>query len=251
MLEADLQLKKDTALATSPKTPQGKLYWDRLYSKAQELFSSQEIEIPTLIRPWITPGEIILRETPNSVYIYKATLKVILEEDYLKANKNLPDSSESIYQFSDLRLKTLNQYSSQLLKELILPKLTLLVNSSKKYAALRQAYYSLILAQWFKQRNSHNKDNPYFTLFDSYNLVGLNSKHPYLKDTYFKEYQKSFKQGEYNLQETIYTLYGQTIRNYFTGGMKLSLTIPTSPTAENTVVSSNDITSIGSFRKNR
>ena len=34
LLEADLQLKKDTAGATSPQTAEGKQYWDKLYKKA-------------------------------------------------------------------------------------------------------------------------------------------------------------------------------------------------------------------------
>ncbi len=51
MLEADLQLKKDTALATSPETPEGRDYWNKLYKKAEELFGYENITIPTL-----TPG---------------------------------------------------------------------------------------------------------------------------------------------------------------------------------------------------
>ncbi|MCK9595542.1 MAG: hypothetical protein M0R35_07720, partial [Candidatus Omnitrophica bacterium] len=39
------------------------------------------------------------------------------------------------------------------------------------------------------------------------------------KDAYFKAYQKSFKDGEYNIQETRNTVYGQTIRSYFSGGI--------------------------------
>ncbi len=46
LLEADLQLKKDTAQATSPQTPEGKEYWDKLYKKAGELFGSENINIP-------------------------------------------------------------------------------------------------------------------------------------------------------------------------------------------------------------
>ena len=61
MLEADLKLKQDTALFTSPQTPQGKEYWSKLYKKAGELFGTENITIPTLTRPWIVPGEIILR----------------------------------------------------------------------------------------------------------------------------------------------------------------------------------------------
>lgn len=55
LLEADLQLKKDTASFTSPQTPEGKTYWDKLYQKAEELFGNENISIPTLTRPWIVP----------------------------------------------------------------------------------------------------------------------------------------------------------------------------------------------------
>ena len=56
LLEADLQLKKDTASFTSPQTPEGKAYWDKLYKKAGELFGTENITIPTITRPWIVPG---------------------------------------------------------------------------------------------------------------------------------------------------------------------------------------------------
>ena len=91
-LEADLQLKKDTSSLTSPQSKEGKAYWDKLYKKAGELFGTENITIPTITRPWIVPGEIIVRESKDSgstslttsAYIYKAVLKVMLEEDYLK-----------------------------------------------------------------------------------------------------------------------------------------------------------------------
>ncbi|MBI4981996.1 MAG: hypothetical protein HZC15_02445, partial [Candidatus Omnitrophica bacterium] len=68
LLEADLQLKKDTAQFTSPQSIEGKEYWSKLYKKAEELFGTDTITIPTLTRPWIVPGEIIIRETDPSVY---------------------------------------------------------------------------------------------------------------------------------------------------------------------------------------
>ncbi|MFH0762488.1 MAG: hypothetical protein V1925_01190, partial [Candidatus Omnitrophota bacterium] len=97
MLEADLQLKKDTAQLTSPSTSEGRIYWDKLYKKAEQLYGNEVTSIPTLTRPWIVPGEIIIRETRDerrgmnavpSAYIYKATLKVMLEEDYLKGQRS-------------------------------------------------------------------------------------------------------------------------------------------------------------------
>ncbi|MFH0763065.1 MAG: hypothetical protein V1925_04165, partial [Candidatus Omnitrophota bacterium] len=88
LLEADLQLKKDTAHFTSPQTAEGKAYWDKLYQKAGELFGSENITIPALVRPWIVPGEVIIRETQGSAYVYKGILKVMLEEDHLKGQRS-------------------------------------------------------------------------------------------------------------------------------------------------------------------
>src|SRR3989339_226730 len=228
LLEADLQLKKDTASRTSPQTPEGKAYWDKLYKKAGELFGTENITIPTLTRPWIVPGEIIVREGQDSAYIYKATLKVMLEEDYLKSPSHKVTKSPANleqYSFKDVRLQELNEYSTQLIKELIIPKLTYQVNTAKRYAPLRQVYYSLILAQWFKQvtksqgHQSPEQNNPYIKRIDSGDLTNLVSKEPYDKQDYFQQYQKSFKDGEYNLTKPTYTPYGQSIRRYMSGGM--------------------------------
>ncbi|MDD5431601.1 MAG: hypothetical protein PHO70_01240 [Candidatus Omnitrophica bacterium] len=217
LLEADLQLKKDTAHLTSPETPIGREYWNKLYQKAGELFGSDNLTIPTLCRPWIVPGEIVLRETKDNAYIYKATLKVMLEEDHLK--------NSLVYDFNDERQKELNTYASSLMRESILPELTKAVNTEKKYAPLRQVYYSLILARWFKAR-FNGKNGKYCSLIDRKNLDGLVSKEPWSKDTYFNEYVKSFKDGEYNLKEAVNTVYGQVIRTYFSGGIDLAATLP-------------------------
>jgi hypothetical protein len=222
MLETDLQLKKDTAKATSPETPEGRKYWDSLYKKAEELFGYENVTIPTLTRPWIVPGEIIIRETTDSAYIYKATLKVMLEQDYLK--------DSATYNFKDPRLKALNEYSSQLIRELIIPKLTKEVNSSKRYASLRQVYYSLIMAQWFKAR-FRNKPWTCSQAIDHKNLTNLTSKISWTKTTYFQDYQKSFKDGEYNIQEPRSAPFGQVIRSYFSGGQVLNTGVMASPGA--------------------
>jgi len=216
LLEADVRLKKDLALATSPDTQEGKEYWDKLYHKAEELFGSQQVTIPTLTRPWIVPGEIILRQTKPSasnqypsVYIYKATLKVMLEEDYLNGSQQ--------YAFSDPRMKALNRYASQLLKERIIPHLTRSVNSSQEYASLRQLYYSLILAKWCKAAFS-NRENPYARLTAASAQGQMYSSQPWDKQTYFLQYQKSFRDGEYQVKRPAYSNAGQVIRTYTSGG---------------------------------
>ncbi|MFA6217465.1 MAG: hypothetical protein WDL87_07435 [Candidatus Omnitrophota bacterium] len=229
LLEADLQLKKDTAQFTSPETPEGKEYWDKLYKKAEELLGSDNITIPTLTRPWIVPNEIIIREANDNAYIYKATLKVMLEQDYLKGS--------AVYNFEDDRLKALNEYASQLIRERIIPKITKDVNTAKRYAPLRQVYYSLIMAQWFKAR-FYGKGGLYSWMIDKKNLNGLTSQTPWSKTTYFKEYQRSFKDGEYNIKIPVSTPMGQSIRSYFSGGMNLTDFQVPFPGASSFVVSS-------------
>ena len=213
-LEADVQLKKDTASLTTPDSPLGKLYWDKLYERANQIYGTQNVNIPTLTRPWIVPGEIIIREAEgNSAYIYKATLKVLLEQDHLKESAN--------YNFEDNRAKELNEYSSQLIREFILPELVKKVNNDKNYAALRQVYYSLILARWFKSR-FYGKGGLYASYINKSNLQGLTSKETWSKNTYFEQYQTSFKNGEYNLKTNINALSGPSIRSYFSGGLEFS-----------------------------
>jgi len=228
MLEADLQLKKDTAAMTSPATPQGREYWDKLYKKVEEIYGYDAVTIPTLTRPWIIPGEIIVRESKDSAYVYKATLKVMLEQDYLK--------DSATYNFKDERSKALNEYSSQLIRELIIPKLTKEVNSSKRYAPLRQVYYSLILSRWFKLRFT-GKTGTYASLINSRNLTNLTSQEPWTKTTYFKQYQKSFQDGEYNIKEPVYTPTGQIIRSYFSGGINVA---SSAINTQNGIILSND-----------
>jgi hypothetical protein len=223
-LEADVQLKKDTALFTSPETPVGKEYWDRLYAKAGEIFGQENISIPTLTRPWIVPGEIIIRYTDSSAYLYKATLKVMLEQDYLSSEGGVvrgEGKGLEIYAFKDPRLKELNEYSSELIRELVIPLITKEVNTSQRYVELRQVYYSLVLAQWYK-RFFAGSDTAYGKLIDSADLNGLYSSESWSKNTYFEQYQESFTKGEYNLKAPARSLSAQTIRSYFSGGVAVT-----------------------------
>lgn len=220
-LSADVQLKKDLAMLTSPQTVQGKEYWNKLYQKADELFGRENVKIPTLVRPWIVPGEVIMRGTRESAYIYKANLKVMLESDYLKNSQT--------FDFKDSRFKALNDYAAELVREMFIPQLTKEVNNSKKYSDLRKVFYSLILAQYFKEEFSANQKSSYSRMINSNNLNGLISKSNWSKDEYFQAYQKSFKEGEYNIKEAVN---GNRIKMYVSGGINFENII-----RESTVIS--------------
>ncbi|MBI4708181.1 MAG: M48 family metalloprotease, partial [Candidatus Omnitrophica bacterium] len=155
----------------------------------------------------------------------------------------VPGSTD--YSFTDPRLKELNSYSTELLKELIIPKLTKEVNSSKRYASLRQVYYSLIFAQWFKARFKQQGLSPKGTvpdLIDSKNLSNLTSKTPWNKQDYFNQYQQSFTKGEYNTKETVYTPSGQVIRSYMSGGVALQQITSSAIQSNNNILPVTDYT---------
>jgi len=60
------------------------------------------------------------------------------------------------------------------------------------------------------------------SLIDSQNIANLTSKEDWSKTTYFDAYRKSFAEGEYNIQEPVYTPTGQAIRSYMSGGEMLA-----------------------------
>ncbi|MGE5308214.1 MAG: hypothetical protein ACM3OC_03945, partial [Deltaproteobacteria bacterium] len=207
MLEADVQLKKDLAAATSPATPDGRKYWERLYRKAAELYGAQtEVSIPTLARPWIVPDEVILKQGREGVYIYKARLKVMLESDYLKGR--------DAYRFTDERQKELNEYASGLIKESIIPRLSREVNLSRRYAPLRQVFYSLILAQWIKRAFAGSPQ-----LKELVSSIIVPKEQGWSKRAYYEAYRRSFREGEYNIREQEATGSTAVIRTYSSGGI--------------------------------
>lgn len=139
---------------------------------------------------------------------------MMLEQDYLK--------DSTVYNFSDDRSRQLNEYSANLIRELILPELTKIVNSDKRYAQLRQVYHSLILAQWFKSHFNSGTSQKYGRLIDSRNLERLVSRSDWSARTYFEQYKKSFQKGEYNIKEAHFGITGKSMRSYFSGGIKMS-----------------------------
>ncbi|MDD5115891.1 MAG: hypothetical protein PHW98_02355 [Candidatus Omnitrophica bacterium] len=212
LLEADLELKKDLAHATFPSTPEGKEYWDKIYGKIEEIYGPGIRNTRTCIdtRIWVVPGETIICEDENSAYIYKARLDVVTETEYLRDKR----TGKNI----DRRIKIINDYSSRLMKDIILPKIRKEINTGSKYAPLRQAYYSLILAQWFKHK-FYGAGGLYPYLINRRNLTGLTSKEKWSKDTYFKEYQKSYLGREYDLEVSVFDLSGKSVRTYSSGGI--------------------------------
>ncbi|MEK6733435.1 MAG: hypothetical protein AABY55_07395, partial [Candidatus Omnitrophota bacterium] len=133
--------------------------------------------------------------------------------------------------------ETFRLISEQLMKEIIIPAITKDINEDQRYAPLRQVYYSLILAEWYKRKvnrlaseptNRHTDKpahrptgtpaNPYTPYINSGITAGLESSAPWSKDALFQEYLKSYTQGEYSIKDTIFGLK----RMYFSGGIVMA-----------------------------
>ena len=240
LLEQDLLLKKDVARYLHPHNSQGKLYWEKLYSIIGK-DKAKKATITSSNRVWIVPEEAVVLETEDGALVAKATLKVLLESEYLSLkekrwNKEIEAKAEVKDEIKHL--------SESLMKELILPAITQDINSSSTYAPLRQIYHSLILAEWFKRKvSSHksqvtsentNSNNPYIPYINSGITQGLESELPWKKQAIWQQYLKSYQEGEYKLQDTLFGLK----RMYWSGGVILNLGKSSSPL---TTVTQNDL----------
>lgn len=202
-LDADVKLKKSLAQATSPSTPAGKKYWDSLYKEAERIFGPNDMEVSTAIRPWIVPGEIIIGEDSRGAYVYKALLDVRLRED----NRGI-----------DERSRKLNAFAAELLRKEVVPGLAKQVNTSPEYGVLRQVFYSLILAQWYKHGYKGERTGILANI-DTSNTAPVASSVSWSKEPFVAAYLRSLRAGEYNRREYVRAASGTSVRQYVSGGL--------------------------------
>ena len=247
LLAEDYILKQITASLIYPEEKTGKRFWKRIYEEALKKFGTTSIPVNTFNKVWIVPDHAKVYEHGHTAFVLKARLKVMLEEDYLALKKN---NVETPFMASSLspegspllnskeqgilnRVSTINNTSSlgsQIIRELIIPELTREVNEGQNFATLRQAYYSLILAVWFKKRLKESLLGRKFV--DQNKIVGLSysDNEKGLKDTMgnspapidiYNRYLKAFKKGVYNyIKEEADPLTHQIVpRKYFSGGV--------------------------------
>src|SRR5208283_1885540 len=108
---------------------------------------------------------------------------------------------------------------SQIVREIVIPKLTTEVNENKNFAQLRQVYNSLILAAWYKKKI---KDSILGQVYaDKNKVAGVNIDDPQEKEKIYQRYLQAFKKGVYNyIKEEQDPLTQEVIpRKYFSGGI--------------------------------
>jgi len=217
LLAQDYMLKQITASLIYPESQLGKEFWRKVYAQAQSKYGTTNIPINTFNKVWIVPEKAVVYENGGVAFVLENHLKVMLEQDYLSIQKhNLPPLfyKEGVRGSS----KDINSLGSQIIRQIVIPALTKEVNEGKNFAQLRQVFYSLILATWYKKKI---KDSILNKVYSNQNKIGGVNVSVDEKEKIYKEYLKAFKKGAYNyIKEELDPITSEVMpRKYFSGGV--------------------------------
>ena len=225
MLAQDYVLKQLTASLIYPEERLGKDFWDRIYKEAREKFGTTDIPVDTFNKVWIVPEKAEVFEKGNAVYVTGAKLKVMLESDYLAAEKSgrrEPGAENDLAQQSDTAAGTSTNsqsLSKQLIREIVLPAIEREVNTGKNFATLRHVYYAAILAKWYRELI---QDTLMAKAYVGKNKIsGVTTDDKTLKEEIYQRYIAAYKKGVFNyIKEETDAVTGEAApRKYFSGGI--------------------------------
>ena len=201
LLKQDYILKQISSSKTYPRTDLGRTYW--------KTFSGQDISTDDMSKIWITPNTADFYEKDNSILIANADLAVMHEKDYLN-NKTSRENTDVI-----------ENEKQKFLQDVLLPEINTEVNYGECFSELRQMYYSLILATWFKRKA---KASLYRYYVNQNKVKGIEIEDKEIKSKVYSLYVKAFEKGAYDIiRKEKDADSGKTImRRYFSGGISSS-----------------------------
>ncbi len=213
LLEQDYILKQITASLIYPEKKLGKTFWDKVYSKAQEMYGTTQVPVNTFNKVWIMADRAEVFEHNQTAFVVDSHLKVMLEEDYLALTKHQGQH-------------TSHSIASNIIKQIILPELEKEVNQGQNFANLRQIFNSIILASWYKRSLKEALLNQVYANKDK--VKGINLNDPTVKERIYEQYLKAYKKGVFNyIKEDINASNGETMpRKYFSGGVEIGAASP-------------------------
>ena len=219
LLGEDYILKQLVSSLTYPETPLGKRFWDKVYQKAYQLYGTTDIPINTFNKIWIVPQQAVVYEKDQWGLVGPAKLKVMMEEDYLALSRNIVRPDIEKFKMKKEELRQISSFSSNIMKNVVLPIIEEEVNYGENFAYLRQIYYSLILAVWFKQRLRQSILEKLYV--DKKKMAGIDTEDPKIRNTLYDRYLEAFKKGVYNYVRTDFDqeLKREVDRRYFSGGV--------------------------------
>lgn len=249
LLAQDYILKQLSSSLVYPETETGKDYWQKVYREVLKIANTTIVPVNTFNKIWITPdeAEVYENEKGNFVLVTKASLKAMLEEDYLALSKNQEEENarckvqgawtdsarwkvqgaryektKTIYPAPTTQHQEIHKTASEIMRSIILPKINQDVNYGKNFANLRQIYHSLILAVWFKKKF---KESVYRYYIDQNKTKGIDLEDKSTKEKIYNTYLEAFTKGLYNYikTETEPVTRKKIKRQYFSGGTVMDL----------------------------
>lgn len=211
MLGQDYILKQLTATMIDPEKELGQTFWDKVNREIRSRFGDSQAAVQTFNKVWIVPEQAAVYENGNAVFVTQAKLKVMLEQDYLALEKGGVSLSD--------HKRDTHTDASRIVKEIIVPAIEKEVNEGKNFASLRQIFYSLILARWYKETIKESLLTKVYT--DQNKTDGVDVADKNRKELIYKQYIEAFQKGVFNyIKEDMdpQTQESQP-RKYFSGGM--------------------------------
>ena len=237
LLAQDYILKQLTASLMYPEQRVGQNFWDREYARAFELYGTTDIPVNTFNKVWVIPDRAVVYENGESAtaFIVDSHLKVMLEEDYMAINKNLQDIVGVETDKSVKDLKDISNFSSQIIREVILPEIEREVNEGENFSSLRQIFSAMILATWYKKSLKESLLGKIYA--DQNKTAGVETQDKLAKEKIYEQYLEAFKRGAYDLTKEVFDPNTKEFipRRYFSGGILYqpeivkTITIPSIP----------------------
>lgn len=210
MLAQDYLLKQITASLSDPDSTLGKDFWAKVYQKAWDQYGKTDIPVDTFNKVWIMPDKSEVYVKAGKAFVISSRLKVMLDADYLAAEKNKNASAPG--------QDTASEISRNIVREIFIPALEKEVNEGRNFAPLRQIHQALILAYWYKTSLKNSVLGQVYA--DQNKVKGIDLSNPQITQAIYDQYVASFKQGVFNLIREEYDPYSKASlpRKYFSGG---------------------------------
>ncbi len=218
LLAEDYMLKEMTASLIYPEEKIGKEFWQKIYARAQAQYGTTNIPVNTFNKVWIVPEKAVVYENGGTAFVLENHLKVMLEEDYLALSKHQGQPDKALKLKAPHGNDRSHTIASRIVRSIILPQLEKEVNTGKNFAQLRQVFYSLILATWYKKKIKGSMLNQVYSNQNKIRGVSVSAQD---KDIIYQEYLKAFKKGVFNyIKEEPDPVTRQILpRKYFSGGV--------------------------------
>ncbi|MFH0753685.1 MAG: hypothetical protein V2A70_03890 [Candidatus Omnitrophota bacterium] len=244
MLAQDYVLKQLTASMIYPEKDLGKAFWGRVYAQALERYGTSDIPIDTFNKVWIVADKARVLEHEDTAYVVGGHLKVMLESDYKAAQEAVVVSEKEVGAragdgpgagYYDRESQEL---AKNVVRDIIVPEIEKEVNDGRNFAPLRQMFFSMILASWYKQALKEALLNQVYT--NKGKTGGVQSDDPAIKEQIYNQYLEAYKKGVFNyikeesdgeLQElpantsraSDAALDAVIVRKYFSGGTDFAM----------------------------